>query len=159
MSVCSCGSGAKARKVKCACADARLCETCTMVHRCPSLVNVDRKQWLREHAPEEELTTAVIAALLKLEQVRAVWQAKKRGGVRANDAAGRVPDILGYVEPGARMIAVETKRAHAASCKCESCEGQRKWGARLVAAGGVYLADVRSVGDAVERLRAALGAT
>jgi len=107
-----------------------------------------RKEWLKLGKPESDLTDQVVKALRAAGFV--AWQAKKRGGVKANDTSGRIPDVIGFAPPDGRLFSCETKRSHAASCKCESCEGQRKWGARLIADGGVYVPNCRSVAAAVE---------
>lgn len=125
-----------------------MCDACYRAF----LLAMPRKEWLLLGKPESDLTSEVEDALNAVPGV-VVWQAKKRGGVRAGQVATRVPDLIGYCSPCGRTIAIETKCSHPATCKCESCEGQRAWGLRLMKAGGIYVSDCRSVADAVRAVR------
>lgn len=144
-----------ARRVKCVCAPAPLlCDACTDTHRCPAYATRTLADWHREHPREADLTAQVIAALNHLPGVL-VWQAKKRGQGKATQE-GHVLDVIGYAAPHAVFLALETKRTHPDSCRCESCKGQRAWAARLGAAGGIVLLGVRDVQRAVDGVRTAL---
>jgi len=111
--------------------------------------------WKRANEPEQTLTTEVIEALNKLAGVE-VWQARRRGGVQANDARSGVPDVIGWSRHGGIFVAVETKRAHPDQHDCPSCNAQRDFGERLVADGGVYVGGVRNVQQAVDGVRMGL---
>lgn len=145
------------RKVKCC--SARLCDVCSELHAHPELLTVDVRAWKKANAPEEDMTPSVIAALKTLPEIAKVWQAKKRGGVRASKTALHVPDVLAYTRNGAKLIGVELKGSHPESCKCDSCEGQRKWGADLVADHGYFVGNIRSAAEALEAVRKVLGGT
>jgi hypothetical protein len=149
---------------KAICCGQRLCdehaESCT-AHDCPtqraltSMSERDVKLWKAANAPEQTLTTAVIVAWNALPEIEFAWQGKK-GGIRAHDVAPGLPDVLGYASDDARLCGAETKRNHKDGCGCDSCVAQRDFGARLTAAGGVYVGSVRSVQQAIDGVRMGL---
>lgn len=116
-----------------------------------------KKQWFSDNAPEEELTTLVIAALNKLPGLT-VWRSKRKQGPRASTEADSVPDVIGYAHQDARFVGVETKRTCPPNCERDgcSCGRQKDWGARLTAAGGVWVGDARTVQQAVDGVRLGL---
>jgi len=121
------------------------------------MTSADVRRWKKEHAPEQALATAVVNALNMLPGVHVV--AVDSGGARQRNTQRAEPgtaDVLGWSSPDARFIAVETKCSHKAGCGCDSCSAQRAWGARLEAAGGVYVGNVRTVAEAVDGVRRGL---
>lgn len=148
-------TAAGAKAVDCVCSPApRLCGACTLSHGCPSLANVDPKAWRKANAPEEDMTRPTVDRLKALPFVADCWQAKRKLGANSNKVALHVPDVIGYFTNGI-FFAIELKRAHRLGCPCDSCAGQRAWGERLIAAGGVFVGDCRSADQAVAGLTAA----
>ena len=106
---------------------------------------------------ESDLTQPCLAALRALGCE--VWRCQsgvvKVRGAWMHLAPKGTADMIGYM-PGGRFLAAETKASHKDACACDSCEAQRVWGARLTAAGGLYVPRVRSVEQLVDAVRAAL---
>jgi len=161
----SCDICQRTPTTKCACG-MRLCvdHESELKHDCAHAKKLDaiasdpkaKREWLRAHEGEESLTSDVVEALNKLPEIEEAWQAKKRGGVRAGQVALRVPDVLAYAKDGAILIGVELKRQHKDDCPCESCVGQKDWGARLRARGGVFVENARTVAQAVDGVKLGL---
>lgn len=142
--ICPCGQPAK--KVNCVCEPAPyLCHWCSDSHRCPSLANVDAKAWKKANAPEEALTTAVIADLNATVAGLTCWRTKRKQGARASDQNDGVLDISGICAPDGIGVYVETKGKHKDGCGCDSCAAQRDFAARVNGAGGVAVLGVRDV--------------
>ena len=78
------------------------------------------------------------------------------------DASGPGPILFICAQHPTRLHCVGCMAAHIAAhdtrseCGCDSCAAQREWGALLVASGGVYVADVRNVQQAVDGVRMGL---
>lgn len=142
---------------KAPCCDARLCGACLDVHTHPELLTVDVRAWKRANAPEEDMTKPTVDRLKALPFVADCWQSKRRHGAGSNKVALHVPDVIGYFTDGI-LFGVELKRAHRLGCPCDSCAGQRAWGERLIAAGGIFVGDCRSAEQAVSGLTAAWNA-
>lgn len=160
MTPCALCPETKARIRKCLCPPEKrkpMCNQCAEAHGCDtSHVNV--AAWKKANAGEEKITSAAVEALNLHPAIEEAWQAKKRGGARPGQVALRVPDVLAYTKKGAVLIGIELKASHRDDCSCEGCEGQRDWGRRLVARGGIYIPHVRSVAEALARVSEALAA-
>lgn len=159
--ICQCSPAKKA-----VCCGIKLCEehaSSVKAHNCPRAAELDRvasnprllREWRAANEPEQALTIQVLVAVRALADIEEAWQGKKRG-VRESDLAPGLPDVCAIARGDARFVGVETKRNHKAGCICPSCEAQRDFGMRLVANGGVYVNDVRSVQAAVEGVRMGL---
>jgi hypothetical protein len=146
---------------KSVCCGQRLCDGCLLAHPCPRAAELlamapdDVKRWKEENAPEEELTTQMIRALNVLAGVT-VWRTKRKQGARKSDDLDGVLDIGGHAAPDGVAIYVEAKRNHKDGCVCASCESQRDFAARAVAAGCVVVLGVRTVQQAIDGVRMGL---
>jgi hypothetical protein len=148
---------------KSVCCGQRLCDEhaeSAKAHRCPraaELLAADPKRWRAANEPEQQLATALVERLNLVPGVHVT--AIDSGGARQRNGQRPEPgmsDIIGWAAPEGIFIGVETKNTHKDSCSCDSCAVQRAWGARLVAAGGVYVAGIRSVQAGVDGVRFAL---
>jgi hypothetical protein len=150
-----------------ACCKQYLCDEhggSVLLHDCPEAKRIDAiasdpaklKAWRAENAPEEAGTTAVVAALDAMPEIEMAWQSRKRGGVRANDAAKSVADVTALSRPDGIHVEVEMKGTHKDACACGSCSAQRDRAERVRGAGGVYVAGVRKPQDAVNGVRMGL---
>jgi len=110
----------------------------------------DVKAWRAANEPEQRLTTEVIDALNASGWVHAIrvdsGGARQRNGQLAEPGT---PDVVAYAIGDGIFVGVETKKNHPDGCNCPHCKAQRAWGARLVAAGGVYVDGVRNVEQAL----------
>lgn len=151
---------------KAPCCGQKLCDehrASSAAHSCPRQAELRaitsdpkrRKEWLRENAPEEAVTTAALRALNTLPGV-SVWRTKRRQGPRKSDELDGVLDVTGYAAPEGIALFVETKREHKDDCLCSTCAAQRDFAARAAAAGCVVVTGVRTVQAAVDAVRLGL---
>lgn len=150
----------------------RLCQTHAesgAAHDCPEqkrLLEIASdptklKAWKLANAPEEAMRTQIILALNLLPDVHVTAVDSGHKGGNGLTEPG-FADIVGRSRPDGIFIAVESKNSHAAGerqkgeCACKSCKAQRAWGASVVEDGGVYVAGVRTVAQAVDGVRIGL---
>ncbi len=109
-------------------------------------------------ACETRIMTLILARLMKLEQDGASCHFWRHNVGAARDMSGRMirfgsagqADLLGLVR--GRFVAIETKAADGRVTK-----DQREWGARITAAGGLYLV-ARCLEDAIDPVQELLSA-
>jgi len=151
---------------KAVCCGQRLCEehaASVKAHACPKaaeLLSVDPRRWCAANAPEQRLATALVERLNVIPGIHVTaldcGGARQRNGQRPERGMG---DVIGWAAPDGIFLALETKNSHQDGCGCDSCITQRAWGARLVAAGGVYVGGVRSVDQGIDGVRMGLART
>jgi hypothetical protein len=146
---------------KAVCCGLKLCEShasSVKAHDCPRVAELNAMTKDQRRAlltGEEGITPALVDALNKLPEIEMAWQSRKRGGVRANDAARAVADVT-FIARGGLHGEVELKGSHKDDCPCESCACQRDRAERIRGAGGVYIAGVRTVQGGIDGVRMGL---
>lgn len=162
---CSIPSCQRTPAKKAVCCGMKLCEThaeTAAAHSCPRAAELRRiaadpkllREWRAQNAPEQQLATALVERLNLISGVHVT--AIDSGGARQRNGQRPEPgmsDVIGWAAPEGIFIGVETKNTHKDDCGCDSCTAQRAWGARLRAAGGVYVDRVRSVNQGVDGVR------
>jgi hypothetical protein len=110
---------------KATCCGQRLCDAHELDHDCPrarellSMSKADARAFLSR---EDSVTVQVVDALNVCPDIELAWQARRRGGVRANDAARAVADVIAVSRDGIH-VEVEMKGSHRDACPCDSCVG------------------------------------
>lgn len=140
---------------KAVCCGQRLCATCLNKHPCPraaELLAMTKEQAREFLSREDALQVGVVEALNRDAEIEMAWQSRKRGGIRANDAARAVADVTAVARGGIH-VEVELKGSHKDDCPCRSCAAQRDRAERIRAVGGVYVGPVRSVREALDGVK------
>lgn len=157
---CSLATCQRASTGRCPWCKLRFCAEHELRHDCPPQQAIARaaddptlkRRALAERAPEETLTTQVIAALQST--VPGLWRrTKRRQGNRSSDDADGVLDIEGIAAPDGIHCEVETKNDHRDGCACRPCASQRDRAEQVRGAGGVAVLGVRDVQAAVDGVR------